>query len=210
MKNLGAWTVAAALLAGEAVAQAPIELPAARRTGGLPLMEALARRATSREFDTRDLPLEHLSNVLWAGFGVNRPDGKRTAPSSRNRQEIEIYVLLKSGAYVYDAVKHRLAPVLAEDVRALGGRQDFVRDAPVTLVFVADLAKMSDAPAAEKNETAAIDSGFVSQNVYLYCASEGLATGVRAWVDTEALGKRLALRADQRITAAQSIGYPKR
>jgi nitroreductase len=209
MKGLG-FAMAAALVAGEALAQAPIELPAARRTGGMPLMEALARRATSREFDSRDLPVEHLSNLLWAGFGVTRPDGKRTAPSSMNKQEIEIYVLLKSGAYVYDAAKHRLAPVLAEDVRALGGRQEFVKDAPVTLVYVADLAKMQEAPVAQKQETAAIDTGFISQNVYLYCASEGLATGVRAWIDTEALGRRLGLRPDQRITAAQSVGWPKR
>ena len=220
-KTIGAWTAAATLVAGAAVAQVAaaqpattaaqpaIELPAPRRAGGMPLMEALSKRATSREFDTRDLPLEHLSNALWAGFGVNRPDGKRTAPSSMNKQEMEIYVLLKSGAYVYDAAKNRLSPALAEDVRALGGRQDFVRDAPVTLVFVADLARMAEAPLPAKQETAAIDTGFISQNVYLYCASEGLATGVRAWVDAEALGKRLGLRADQRITAAQSIGYPK-
>jgi len=204
-------TLAAALLA--LGAQAPltiIELPAARKTGGLPLMEALSRRATSRAFDTRRLPPEQLSNLLWAAFGVNRPDGKRTAPSSRDRQEIEIYVLLEQGAYVYDAPHHLLTPVLAGDIRALGGRQDFVRDAPLTLVFVADLAKMGEGNAVEKESTAAIDTGFISQNVYLYCASEGLATGVRAWVDTEALGKRLTLRADQRITAAQSVGYPKK
>lgn len=204
------FTMAALLAAGTAVAQAPVELPAPRKTGGMPLMEALAKRATSRELDTRDLPVEHLSNLLWAGFGVNRADGRRTAPSSMNKQEIEIYVLLKSGAYVYDAPGHRLALVLAEDVRALGGRQEFVKDAPVTLVYVADLARMQEAPAAQKHETAAIDAGFVSQNVYLYCASEGLATGVRAWVDVEALGKRLGLRADQRIVAAQSVGWPKK
>jgi nitroreductase len=209
MKRPG-FTVAALLVAAGALAQAPVELPAPRMSGGMPLMEALAKRATSREFDGRDLPPDHLANLLWAGFGVNRPDGKRTAPSSMNKQEMEIYVLLKTGAYVYDAAKHRLTPVLGEDVRALGGRQEFVRDAPVTLVYVADLAKMQDAPAAQKNETAAIDTGFISQNVYLYCASEGLVTGVRAWVDTEALAKRLSLRGDQRITAAQSVGWPKR
>jgi len=208
MTTLEAWTVAVALVAGQAGAPAAIDLPVPRRTGGMPLMEALARRATSREFDTRDLPLDHLSNVLWAAFGVNRGDGKRTAPSSMNRQETDIYVLTRTGAYVYDAARHRLTPVLGEDIRTLGGRQEFVRDAPVTLVYVADLARMADAPPAAKRETAAIDSGFISQNVYLYCSSEGLATGVRAWVDTEALGKRLGLRADQWITAAQSVGYP--
>lgn len=208
--RLGSFAIVALLLAGTAGAQSAIELPVPRKTGGLPLMEALARRSTSREFDPRELPVEHLSNVLWAGFGVNRPDGKRTAPSSMNKQELEIYVLLKSGAFVYDANTHRLAPVLAEDIRALGGRQEFVRDAPVTLVFVADLAKMADGTEVDKERTAAIDTGFVSQNVYLYCASEGLATGVRAWVDEDALGRRLRLRPEQRITAAQSIGYPKK
>jgi len=210
MTKLSLWSLAALLFAGQSAPPGAIELPAPRKTGGLPLMEALARRATSREFDARELPMDHLSNALWAGFGVNRPDGKRTAPSSHDRRETEIYVLLKQGAYVYDATKHRLTPVLAEDIRALGGKQDFVRDAPVTLVFVADLAKMGDSPAPEKETTAAIDSGFISQNIYLYCASEGLATGVRAWVDQEALGKRLGLRPDQRITAAQSIGFPKK
>lgn len=208
--RLGSFAIVALLLAGTAGAQSAIELPVPRKTGGLPLMEALARRSTSREFDPRELPVEHLSNVLWAGFGVNRPDGKRTAPSSMNKQELEIYVLLKSGAFVYDANTNRLAPVLAEDIRALGGRQEFVRDAPVTLVFVADLAKMADGTEVDKERTAAIDTGFVSQNVYLYCASEGLATGVRAWVDEDALGRRLRLRPEQRITAAQSIGYPKK
>jgi nitroreductase len=209
MKGLG-FTAAALLVAAGAIAQAPVDLPSPAKTGGMPLMEALAKRATSREFDTRDLPADQLSSLLWAGFGVNRPDGKRTAPSSMNKQEMEIYVLLKTGAYVYDAAKHRLAPVLAEDVRALGGRQEFVKDAPVTLVYVADLAKMQDAPAAQKNETAAIDTGFIAQNVYLYCASSGLVTGVRAWVDTETLARRLGLRADQRITAAQSVGWPRK
>lgn len=209
MKGLG-FTGAALLVAAGAIAQPPVELPSPRKTGGMPLMEALAKRATSREFDTRDLPADQLSSLLWAAFGVNRPDGKRTAPSSMNKQEMELYVLLKAGAYVYDAAKHRLAPALGEDLRALGGRQEFVKDAPVTLVYVADLAKMQDAPAAQKNETAAIDTGFISQNVYLYCASSGLVTGVRAWVDTETLAKRLGLRADQRITAAQSVGWPRK
>jgi nitroreductase len=208
--RLGLSLLAAVLALGAQTTQSVVDLPAPRKTGGLLLMEALALRATSRAFDTRKLPLEQLSNALWAGFGVNRPDGKRTAPSARNRQELEIYVLLEQGAYVYDAAKHRLVPVLADDIRALGGSQDFVRDAPVTLVFVADLAKMGDGKPAEKESTAAFDTGFISQNVYLYCASEGLATGVRGWVDRDTLGKRLRLRPDQRITAAQSIGYPKK
>jgi len=185
----------------------PIELPTAQKTGGMPIMEALAKRATARSFATKELSSQQLSNLLWAAFGITRPDGRRTAPSSMNKQEIEIYVLLKQGAFVYDAKNHRLNPVLSEDIRPLGGRQPFVKDAPVTLIFVADLAKMSEASKAEKESTANIDTGFISQNVYLFCASEGLATGVRAWVDREPLAKKLNLRADQLITVAQSVGY---
>ncbi|MBN2369800.1 MAG: nitroreductase family protein [Vicinamibacteria bacterium] len=193
----------------ETAALPAIELPAAEKTGGMPLMDALSKRATSRAFDAKDLPAQQLSNALWAAFGVNRPDGKRTAPSARNWQETDIYVLLKQGAYAYDATAHRLNPVLGDDIRALGATQAFAHEAPVTLVFVADLAKTGDPIAAATAMLAAMDTGFISQNVYLYCASAGLATGVRGMVDRDALGKRLGLRETQRITAAQSIGYPK-
>ncbi len=216
--TLAALVLAAPLALAEPVAQtaiaqpapqAAIELPSAQKTGGMPLMEALAKRSTARAFDTRDLSQQQLSNLLWAAFGINRPDGKRTAPSARNWQELDLYVLLKSGSYVYDAKGHRLVPVLAEDVRVLGGVQDFVKDAPVTLVFVADLAKMGPGERPQKEAFADFDTGFVSQNAYLYCASEGLVTGVRAMVDRDALGKKLGLRAEQFITAGQSVGHPK-
>lgn len=193
------------------VAQAPqpAELPAPQKTGGMPLMEALSKRSTSRSFDTRELSRQQLSNLLWAAWGINREDGHRTAPSSMNKQEIDLYLLTKQGVFLYQAKKHALVPVLGEDIRALGGRQPFVKDAPLTVVYVADLARMSDADRAEKLNTAFIDTGFISQNIYLYCASEGLATGVRGWVDREPLAKKLGLRADQAITVAQSVGYPK-
>jgi SagB-type dehydrogenase family enzyme len=208
--RLTLWLFAAALAVGEPAVPTTLDLPAAQKTGGMPLMDALAKRATARAFDPRDLSTQQLSNVLWAAFGINRPDGKRTAPSAMNRQETDIYVLLKQGVYVYDAKGHRLTQVLTEDVRSLDSRQDFVKEAPLTLVFVADLARMGSGPAQEKESTAAIDAGFISQNVYLYCASEGLATGVRGWVDRDALGKGLGLRPDQKIIAAQSVGYPKK
>lgn len=202
--------LASVLTLGETSAQDVINLPAPRKTGGMPVMEALARRATSRAFDPKPLTSQQLSDALWAAFGVNRPDGKRTAPSSRDRRELEIYVLQAQGVSLYDATRHRLARVLAVDLRAVQSTQDFVRDAPVTFVFVADLSKMSEETVAEKEATAAFDTGFVSQNVYLYCASEGLATGVRSWLNREVLAERMKLRPDQRITAAQSIGYPKK
>ena len=186
-----------------------ITLPDPQKTGGMPLMEALNKRSTSRLFDTKELTKQQLSNLLWASFGVTRPDGKRTAPSSMNRLETDIYVLLKQGTYLYDAKNHQLNQVAEEDIREIGGTQDFVKDAPVTLVLVADLAKMSSAAIEEKKNTANIDAGYISQNIYLYSASEGLSTGARGSLNREKLALKLKLRDDQLITIAQSVGYPK-
>jgi nitroreductase len=197
----------AAFLAGNLLAQS-IELPPPQKTGGMPLMEALARRSTSREFATNELSSRQLSSLLWAAFGINRPDGKRTAPSARNFQETDIYVLLRSGAYVYSAVSNKLDLIVAGDIRALGGIQTFVKDTPVTLIFVADLAKSGGNNEGSRN-TANINVGYISQNVYLFCASEGLVTGARGGVDRKALGQKLNLRPDQLIVLAQSVGYPK-
>jgi nitroreductase len=197
----------AAVLAGNLLAQS-IELSAPQKTGGMPLMEALAKRSTSRAFATNDLSAQQISSLLWAAFGINRPDGRRTAPSANNRQETDIYVLLKTGAYIYSAVSNRLVLAVGEDIRALGGTQAFIKDAPVTLVFVADLAKRGGNTESDRN-MAGTDVGFIAQNVYLYCASERLATGARASIDRTALGRKLKLRPDQIIVLAQSVGYPK-
>jgi len=188
----------------------PIELPQPQTEGGKPLMQALKARHTTREFKPNPLPAQVLSNLLWAAFGINRPEsGKRTAPSARNWQEIDIYVAMAEGTYVYDAKAHRLNPILSGDVRAATGGQDFVKDAPVNLVYIADLAKTGDASAEGQNIYTAVDTGFISQNVYLFCASEGLATVVRGTVDRPALAKLLKLRADQKIIVAQTVGYPR-
>lgn len=144
-----------------------VELPVPQKTGGMPLMEALAKRATVRAFDTTDISLQQLSNLLWASFGVNRPDGKRTAPSANNKQEIDIYVLLKSGAYLYDAQNNTLVPISSEDLRSQASDQRFA-DAPVQLIFVADLAKRGGNSEEEKLRMASIDCGYISQNTYLY------------------------------------------
>lgn len=192
-----------------AASQSPLELPSPQKTGGRPLMEALALRSTARAFDRRDLPVQQLSDLLWAAFGINRPDGKRTAPSAKNKQETDIYVLLKSGAFVYNAPAHRLDPVSPEDLRPLGGTQTFVQDAPVTLILVVDLARTGTGPGEQRRLLAHIDVGYISQNIYLYCASVGLATGARAYVDKTVLGPRLALRPEQEILLAQSVGFPK-
>jgi nitroreductase len=199
---------AAAFIAGSLFAQS-IDLPAPRKTGGMPLMDTLAKRSTARVFDSKELSPQQLSSLLWAAFGINRPDGKRTAPSARNYQETDIYVLLKSGVYVYAAKSNKLDLVVAEDLRALGGTQAFVTNAPVTLVFVADLSKMGGGSNEDKKNTANIDVGYISQNVYLFCASEGLVTGARGMVDRAALGPKLKLRPNQTIILAQSAGYPK-
>ena len=145
----------AAILAGNLLAQ-NIDLPGPQKTGGMPLMDALAKRSTARAFDSKELSAQQLSSLLWAAFGINRPDGKRTAPSAMNFQETDIYVLLKQGAYVYSATSNRLDLVVAEDIRALGGTQSFVKDAPVTLVFVADFARMGQGSDDNKKSTARI------------------------------------------------------
>ena len=189
----------------------PIQLLKPQIDGGRPLMQVLKDRKSSREFSIEKLPIQVLSNLLWAAFGINRPDlGKRTAPSAANWQEIDIYVATADGLYLYDAKAHMLNPVLPEDIRAMTGRQPFVKEAPLNLVCVADFSRMGKATNEDKEFYSAADTGFIAQNVYLYCASEGLATIVRALIDRPALGKVMKLRPDQKITLAQSVGYPKK
>jgi nitroreductase len=188
-------------------------LPKPKTEGGMPLMQALKQRQTMRSFADKPL-LDHvLSDLLWAACGQNRPDGKRTAPTAVNWQEIDVYVAMANGLWLYEPKTHSVKLVVQKDLRAATGMQEFVKDAPVNLVFVADLSKMvSDRmhpSEADKTFYAATDTGFVSQNVYLFCASEGLATVVRGMVDKPALAKAMFLRPDQRIILAQSVGYPK-
>jgi len=143
--------------------------------------------------------------------GLNRPElGGRTAPSASNSQEMDIYVAMADGLYLYDAKAHLLKPVLADDIRALTGRQAFVKDAPLNLIYVSDLSKMTRAAPEDRDFYAAAHTGFISQNVYLFCASEGLATVIRASIDRPALAKAMGLRRDQKITLAQTVGYPKK
>jgi nitroreductase len=189
--------------------QKVIKLPAVQKEGGKPLMQVLNERKSTREYSTEKLPPQVLSNMLWAAWGINRPDGRRTAPSAVNWQEVDMYVAMEEGLCLYDAKEHVLNPVLAKDIRAATGRQDFVKDVPVNLIFVADLSKIT-ASDADKVFYSAIDTGFISQNVYLFCASEGLATVVRNLVDKPALSKIMNLRSDQIVVITQSVGYPKK
>ncbi|MFZ0964666.1 MAG: SagB/ThcOx family dehydrogenase [Terriglobia bacterium] len=189
----------------------PLILPAPQTGGGKPLMQALKDRHSTREFSSDKLSPQVLANLLWAAFGINRPDtGQRTAPSAMNRQEIDIYVALPDGLFVYDPKGNKLDPILAQDVRGATGVQPFVKDAPLNLVYVADFAKTGKGSEEDRNFYTAADAGFIGENVYLFCASEGLAVVVRGSVDRTALAKLMKLRPDQKILLAQTVGYPKK
>jgi SagB-type dehydrogenase family enzyme len=186
-----------------------IKLPAPQMDGGKPLMQALKNRQTQRAFSTKKLSDRVLSNLLWAAWGINRPESdKRTAPSAMNKQEVDVYVATAAGVYLYDANAHELKQILAKDIRAATTEgQEFVTAAPVNLVYVRDLAR----GVRDEDEAAfyaAISTGAIVQNVYLFCASEGLATVVRGAVDGPALAKAMGLRDGQRVLLAQTVGYP--
>jgi len=211
---LVAWVVFAmigwGLRAGAAEPLKPVVLPAPQMDTGRPLMQVLKDRQSRRDIspDKKIAPQE-LSNLLWAGCGVNRADsGKRTAPTASNRQEIDVYVATAEGVFRYDAKGHRLEPVLQADIRKAAGKQPFVQTAPVVLVFVADEERMGGRSGGDKAFYSATDTGFISQNVYLYCASEGLATIVIGMVDRPALAAALKLRPEQKVILTQPVGYP--
>ena len=189
-------------------AETTIRLPRPDRSGGAPLMRALRRRRSRREFRPDPLPMAMLSNLLWAAFGVNRSDGHRTAPSAMDMREIDVYAALPDGLWRYDPDAHALHLAVEVDARPVTGRLDFVDDAPLDLVYVADHRRMTAVPESQRETLSAADAGFIAENVYLYCASEGLATVVRAWIDREALAKAMGLDAHQRIVLAQTVGYP--
>lgn len=181
---------------------------------GISIMHALKQRKSVREFSEQQLALPVLSELLWAANGVNRDDGKRTAPAAMNIQAVDLYVVLPEGVYLYDAAKHELAPVAPGDFRKAAGMQPFVATAPVNLLYVADFDKFKtsqgpDAPETAKLTWVAVAAGCQAQNIALYCASEGLGNVVRASYDAPKLGEVLQLRPAQSIILAQTIGYPK-
>jgi SagB-type dehydrogenase family enzyme len=189
----------------------PILLPKPQLDGGRPLMQVLKDRRSSREFGPEKVADQVLSNLLWAAFGINRPEsGRRTAPSARNWQETDIYVAMSEGLYLYDAKTHQLNLLQKEDIRVMTGTQPYVKEAPINLIYVVDYSKTGKASEEERQIFCPADVGFISQNVYLFCASEGLATVVRGLIDRPALAKVMQLRPDQRIILSQSVGYPKR
>lgn len=186
-----------------------IALPEPHKEGGIPLMEALSKRRSDREFSSQELPLPLLSSLLWAAYGVNRTDGHRTAPSALNAQEIDVYVALPSGAYLYDAAANQLQLVVSSDLRSITGYQDFVDEAPLDLVFVADYSRMKLVPVGLRESYASVAAGAISQNVYLFAAGTELATVIRAWIDREAIADALGLSHDHQVLLSQTVGYPK-
>lgn len=188
-----------------------IRLDAPRMSGGMPLMEALKKRRVDRSIMDKALTKRQLSEVLWAANGVNRKDGKRTSPAAMNKQEIDIYAVLPEGIYLYDAVKGELVPVVAGDHRKSAGKQDFVYTAPLNLMYVLDYGKFNKGKTRKDGPApwACIAAGCMTQNVALYCASEGLGNVVRGWVDEEAFYKAANLDEEKVFLIAQTVGHVK-
>ena len=187
---------------------ADIRLPAPTKTGGMPVVQAIAERKTSRTFSDRELPPATLSTLLWVADGISRPDGRRTIPTGHNVQDLDVYVILRSGAYRYDEKAHALVLVAAGDFHRIAAKQPFAQTAPVNLYFVQDVARAKKTDAMSQLRFGGIHTGAALQNVYLYCTSEGLATVAREQNDYAELSKLFKLSPTQRIVLAQSVGYP--
>jgi nitroreductase len=194
-----------------AQATSDIALPKPQLDKGRPLMQVLKDRKSSRVFDTRPIPPQELSNLLWAAFGINRPEkGGRTAPSALDRQEIDVYVSSLDGLFLFQANNHSLKKIHGKDIRETTGRQPFVKDAPLNIILVADYTRVKKSVDSDGRQYAAADAAFISENIYLYCASEGLATVVRASIEKPSLATAMNLRPDQEVIFAQTVGYPKK
>jgi nitroreductase family protein len=206
---LAAAAVAAATSGVAAQGATPMQLPPPRAQGGKPLIEALKLRQSTREYADRALPPQVLSDLLWAAFGINRPSGDRTAPYWRHIMVIDVYAAMADGLWFYEPKDHSLQRRSSADIRAATGLQDFVATAPLNLVYVAHGERMHDVAPEERRLYACVDAGFIGQNVYLFCASEGLATVFRGAVDTRKLARTMELDAEQFVTFAQTVGYPR-
>ncbi|MCD8194321.1 MAG: SagB/ThcOx family dehydrogenase, partial [Tannerellaceae bacterium] len=173
------------------------------------IMKTLSERRSVRAYAEQELSLQDLSDLLWAANGISQEsDGKRTAPSALNKQDIDVYVVMKEGAYLYDAKAHALNPIAAGDHRvAVAGGQDFVKTAPVSLVLVSDLSRFGDV-SDRTRVTGAMDAGYVSQNICLFCAGTGLATVPRGTMDRDALKEILKLTGSQELMLNSPVGYP--
>jgi len=208
--NISLLSAASVAVAGAAPATEAklIQLPPARTSGGKPLTEALRLRRSTREYSSRPLDLQVLSDLLWSAYGINRPSGDRTAPYWRHVMVIDVYAVMANGTWFYDPKLHALVQHLEDDLRAGTGLQDFVGTAPLNLVYVAHGLRMQDISAEDRRLYASADACFIGQNVYLFCASEGLATVFRGAVDQKALAEAMHLGTGQFVTFAQTVGYP--
>jgi nitroreductase len=187
-----------------------IKLPPPGTGGGLPLMQALVKRRSIRAYEERALPDQTMADLLWAAFGINRPEsGDRTAPSWRHSIETDIYVCTRDAVYLYEPKAHELRRVLEIDIRGKTSSMLFAATAPIVLVYAADLGRMAEAPREQQVLNAHVDSAIVAENVYLFCASAGLGTVILGTVDRGGLPKRMGLRDNQIVTFAQPVGYPK-
>jgi nitroreductase len=186
-----------------------IDLPRPRHDAGAPLMSALARRRSTREYADTPIALDTLGELLWAANGINRAetDG-HTAPSAQAFNEIDIYVALPHGVYRYEPQFDRLALKHAVDARNMTGYQDFVGKAPLDLVYVLRGSQVLETPRHQRELFAGIAAGAICQNVSLYCASEGLATVVRGWINHRLLADVLRLNEDELPILAQTVGKP--
>lgn len=200
----------ATLAVAQKSAASVMSLPPPRKDGGAPVLTALAQRRSVRAYAERELPLEVLSTLLWAAYGINRPgSGGRTAPSWRGSYAVEIHVATADGVWLYEPTAHALRRVRDGDIRELTGRQPFTATAPVVLIHVVDRTRMAEAPQAERHLYAHVDAALVAQNVYLFAAAEGLGTVLLGNVDKTELARALTLRPDQIVAFSQPIGYPR-
>lgn len=181
--------------------------PNLNRTGTV--MKALSDRQSTREFAAKALSLSDLSDLLWAANGINRSgEGKRTAPSAMNKQDVDVYVVLPEGSYLYNAKMHQLELVSEGDHRgAVASNQDYVKTAPVSLVLVSDVSRLGDVKNVRNQLMGAMDAGIVSQNISIFCSNAKLATVPRAWMDATQLKKDLKLSESQIPMMNHPVGY---
>lgn len=211
MKNL-IFIIIAFIYSAIAISQElqPLKLMPPQTEKGKSLMKALEERRTSREYSDRAMSLQDISNVLWAANGINRVNEmKHTAPTAVNWQEIDVYVVLGKGIYLYDPHDSTLYPVIGGDLREQAGTQEYVKTAPLNLIYVADYSKMKNTEEAKKESYTSADAAFIAENVYLFCDAFDMGCVVRASVDREKLSETMKLRPEQKIVLGQTAGFLK-
>lgn len=210
LTKFASFVLSAAFLAASVnlcAAEKTIKLPPPDKAGGKPLMQCLTERKSERKFDSKPLPPQILSDLLYAADGISRPDGRKTVPTARNLQSQEVYAAMADGLYLYHPKTHSLDLVKAGDIREKCGMQAIHKTAPIVLIYVGDVSKIGK-NAAEKVFYAANHAGYASQNVYLYCTSAGLATVVCGLVNKPELEKAMELPGTKRVQLTQPVAYP--